>query len=354
LGEGFLSAAQEIARIRRGARLLGSGLSGLGGVAATLFGLVLVTFLIGRAMPIDPVIAIVGDHATPDVIAQVREQLGLDKPLIVQFAIYLRDLASGDLGRSVMTSQPVTADIAHFFPATLELATVAIIVAVLLGVPLGVLAAARQGSRFDHAVRVISLAGQSIPIFVLGLLAVLIFYVKLGVAPGTGQIDVAYEGMVPTVTGMLVVDAALDGQWDVFQDALAHLAMPSLILAYFSLSIIARMTRAFMLEALSGEYVVTARAKGLSGARILWRHGFGNITVPLITVIALAYAGLLEGAVLTETVFSWPGIGLYLTVSLLNADMNAVLGATLVIGCVYVGLNLLADLAYTLLDPRVR
>jgi peptide/nickel transport system permease protein len=296
----------------------------------------------------------VGDHAPPDVIAHVRVELGLDRPLYVQFGIYLRNLLSGDLGHSVMTSQPVTADIAHFFPATLELATVAIIIAIVLGVPLGVMAAARQGSRFDHAVRVISLAGQSIPIFVLGLLALLIFYVKLGIAPGTGQVDVAYEGMVPTVTGMLVVDSALDGQWDVFQDALAHLAMPALILAYFSLSIIARMTRAFMLDALAGEYIVTARAKGLSGARILWRHGFGNIAVPLITVIALAYAGLLEGAVLTETVFSWPGIGLYLTESLLNADMNAVLGATLVIGCVYVGLNLLADLAYKLLDPRVR
>jgi peptide/nickel transport system permease protein len=341
-------------RANRPLRLFGAGLSGATGVLVTLFGLVLVTFLIGRAMPIDPVIAIVGDHASPDVIANVRQELGLDRPLYVQFAIYLHNLLHGDLGRSVMTSQPVTEDIARYFPATLELATVAIVIAIVLGVPLGVMAAARQGSRFDHAVRVISLAGQSIPIFVLGLLALLIFYVKLGIAPGTGQIDVVYEGMVPDVTGMLVVDAALDGQWDAFQDALAHLAMPSLILAYFSLSIIARMTRAFMLDALAGEYIVTARAKGLSGARILWRHAFGNIAVPLITVIALAYAGLLEGAVLTETVFSWPGIGLYLTVSLLNADMNAVLGATLVIGCVYVGLNLLADLAYKLLDPRVQ
>jgi peptide/nickel transport system permease protein len=337
-------------RARGATRFLG----GVTGVIATLFGLVLVTFLIGRAMPIDPVIAIVGDHAPPEVIAKVTEQLGLNRPLYVQFAIYLRNLLGGDLGNSVMTSQPVTADIAHYFPATLELATVAIVIAIVLGVPLGVMAAARQGSRFDHAVRVISLAGQSIPVFVLGLLAILVFYVKLGIAPGTGQIDVAYDGMVPDVTGMLVVDAALDGQWDAFQDALAHLAMPALILAYFSLSIITRMTRAFMLDALAGEYIVTARAKGLSGTRILWRHGFGNIAVPLITVIALAYAGLLEGAVLTETVFSWPGIGLYLTVSLLNADMNAVLGATLVIGCVYVGLNLLADLAYKLLDPRVR
>lgn len=331
-----------------------ASLSSLASVPITLFGLILVTFLIGRAMPIDPVIAIVGDHAPPDVIARVRAELALDKPLPVQFWIYLEHLARGDLGSSVMTSRPVTTDIATFFPATLELATTAILIAILLGVPLGVFAARYQGSHFDHAVRVVSLAGQSVPIFVLGLLCLLFFYVKLGIAPGTGQQDVLFEGMVREVTGMRVLDAALAGDWDAFWDALAHLAQPALVLAYFSLSIITRMTRAFMLEALAGEYIVAARAKGLSDARILWRHAFGNIMVPLITVIALAYAGLLEGAVLTETVFSWPGIGLYLTGSLLNADMNAVLGATLVIGSVYVGLNLLADLAYRLLDPRVR
>ncbi len=323
-------------------------------VPITLFGLILVTFLIGRVMPIDPVIAIVGDHAPPDVIARVRDQLGLDKPLIVQFGIYLDRLLHGNLGSSVMTTHPVTQDIATYFPATFELATAAIILAVVIGIPLGVIAAARQGSRFDHIVRVVSLAGQSIPVFVLGLIFLLIFYVKLGIAPGTGQIDVLYDGMVDRVTGMLVVDAALENQWAVFWNALAHLAMPALILAYFSLAYITRMTRAFMLEALSGEYITTARAKGLSGTRILWYHAFGNIAVPLVTVIALAYAGLLEGAVLTETVFSWPGIGLYLTVSLLNADMNAVLGATLVIGLVYVILNMLADILYRVLDPRVR
>ena len=331
-----------------------ASLTGLSSVAITLFGLVLVTFLIGRAMPIDPILAIVGDHAPPDVVAKVRADLALDQPLFVQFWIYLVHLVHGDLGRSVMTQNLVTADIAHFFPATLELATTAIIIAIVIGVPLGVVAAARQGTRFDHVVRVISLAGQSVPIFVLGLLCLLVFYVKLGVAPGTGQQDVLYEGMVPDVTGMRVLDAALDGDWDAFWDAFAHLIQPALVLAYFSLSIITRMTRAFMLDALAGEYIVAARAKGLSPARILWRHAFGNIMVPLVTVIALAYAGLLEGAVLTETVFSWPGLGLYLTGSLLNADMNAVLGATLVVGMVYVGLNLLADLAYRLLDPRVR
>ena len=329
-------------------------LAGIASVPITLLGLVLVTFLIGRAMPIDPTIAIVGDHAPPDVIARVRVELGLDRPLYVQFGIYLNNLLHGDLGSSVMTSHPVTEDIAHFFPATLELATAAIIVAVIVGIPLGVFAAARQGSRFDHVVRVISLTGQSVPVFVLGLICLLVFYVKLGIAPGTGQLDVAYEGLVPRVTGMLVIDAAIAQDWDSFWDALAHLAQPALVLAYFSMAYITRMTRAFMIESLAGEYIITARAKGLSAARVLWRHGFGNIAVRLVTVLALAYAGLLEGAVITETVFSWPGIGLYLNVSLLNADMNAVLGATLVIGMVYLVLNLFADLAYRLLDPRVR
>jgi len=339
-----------IASLARARRVGGTFAS----LPVTLFGLILVTFLIGRVMPIDPVIAIVGDHAPPDVVAHVGEQLGLDRPLVVQFGIYMERLLHGNLGTSVMTSHPVTQDIATYFPATFELGTAAIILAIIVGIPMGVIAAARQGSRFDHFVRVISLAGQSIPVFVLALIFLLIFYVKLGIAPGTGQVDVMYDGMVDRITGMLVVDAAIEGQWAVFWDAMAHLAMPALILAWFSLAYITRMTRAFMLDALAGEYIVTARAKGLSASRILWRHAFGNIAVPLVTVIALAYAGLLEGAVLTETVFSWPGIGLYLTVSLLNADMNAVLGATLVIGCVYVVLNLLADTAYKLLDPRVR
>ncbi len=329
-------------------------LATLGSVAVTVFGLALVTFLIGRVGPIDPTIAIVGDHAPPDVIARVRLELGLNQPLPVQFLIYLKHLFAGDLGHSVMTGHPVTEDIARYFPATVELATTAIIVAMLLGIPLGVLAASRPGTWFDQWVRIVTLAGQSVPVFVLGLILLLVFYGKLGWAPGTGQQNVLYDGMVPRITGMLVVDALLDHDGEALWDALSHLALPAIVLAYFSLSTITRMTRAFMLDALSGEYIITARAKGLSGARILWRHAFGNIAVPLITVLALAYAGLLEGAVMTEVIFSWPGIGQYLTVSLLNADMNAVLGATLVIGCVYIALNMLADVAYRLFDPRVR
>jgi peptide/nickel transport system permease protein len=325
-----------------------------GSLLITLFGLVLVTFLIGRVMPIDPVIAIVGDHAPEDVVARVRAEMGLDRSLVVQFAIYVIRLLHGDLGRSVMTSHLVTEDIARYFPATIELATCAIVVATLIGVPLGVLAAVRQGSKFDQAIRVVCLTGHSIPVFLLGLLSLLVFYAKLGWAPGTGRADVAFEGMVPVITGFLTIDSLAAGDWDSFTDALAHLAQPVGVLAFFSMAYITRMTRAFMLDALSAEYIITARAKGLSSLRVIWRHAFGNIAVRLVTVLALTYAGLLEGAVVTETVFSWPGLGQYLTVSLLNADMNAVLGATLVVGLAYMLLNTLADAAYRLLDPRVR
>jgi peptide/nickel transport system permease protein len=334
---------------RRFGRLAGTASS----LLITLFGLVLVTFLIGRVMPIDPVIAIVGDHAPEDVIARVRVELGLDKPLVIQFGIYVWQLLHGDLGHSVMTSNTVVQDIQRYFPATIELATYAIIIATLIGVPLGVLAAVRAGSKTDIGIRILCLAGHSIPIFLLALMSLLVFYAKLGWAPGTGRADVGFEGMDPVVTGFLTIDTALAQDWDAFHDALAHLAQPAGVLAYFSMAYIARMTRAFMLDALAGEYVITARAKGLSSLRVIWRHAFGNIAVRLITVLALTYAGLLEGAVVTETVFSWPGLGQYLTVSLLNADMNAVLGATLVVGLIYMALNLLADALYKLLDPRV-
>jgi peptide/nickel transport system permease protein len=334
---------------RRFGRLAGTASS----LLVTLFGLVLVTFLIGRVMPIDPVIAILGDHAPEDVVARVRVELGLDKPLYIQFGIYVWHLLHGDLGHSVMTSNTVVQDIQRYFPATIELATYAIIIATLIGVPLGVLAAVRAGSKTDIGIRILCLAGHSIPIFLLALMSLLVFYAKLGWAPGTGRADVGFEGMDPVVTGFLTIDTALAQDWDAFHDALAHLAQPAGVLAYFSMAYIARMTRAFMLDALAGEYVITARAKGLSSLRVIWRHAFGNIAVRLITVLALTYAGLLEGAVVTETVFSWPGLGQYLTVSLLNADMNAVLGATLVVGLIYMALNLLADALYKLLDPRV-
>lgn len=323
-------------------------------IPITLFGLVLITFLIGRVVPIDPVLAVVGDRAPQKVVERTRHEMGLDQPLPQQFVHYVVELAQGNLGRSVMTSNSVTTDIARFFPATLELSSVALIIATLVGVPLGVYAAVRQGSWVDQIIRVVCLSGHSIPVFVLALLALLIFYATLGWAPGPGRQDVLYQDMVPQVTGVLLIDAALAMDWDALRDAVAHLALPALVLAAFNMAYIARMTRAFMLDSLRGEYIVTARAKGLSATTIIWRHGFGNILVRLVTVLALTYAGLLEGAVLTETIFSWPGLGQYLTGSLLNADMNAVLGATLVVGLSYVILNLFADLMYRVLDPRVR
>lgn len=326
----------------------------LASVGLTLLGLVVITFLIGRVMPIDPVIAAVGDNAPQDVVERARLEMGLDQPLLVQFFHYVMQLLHGDLGRSILTKNPVISDIARYFPATLELATAAVIVAAAIGIPLGVWAAVKQGTWIDQTIRVICLAGHSVPVFVLALLCLLIFYAGLGIAPGPGRQDIVFQDMVPHVTGLLTVDSLIAGDWDAFWDALAHMVQPVCILAYFSMAYITRMTRAFMLDALRGEYVVTARAKGLSSTTVIWGHAFPNVGVQLVTVLALTYAGLLEGAVVTETVFSWPGLGQYLTVSLMNADMNPVMGATLLVGLVYVGLNLLADAVYRQLDPRVR
>ncbi|NUB28458.1 ABC transporter permease subunit [Azospirillum brasilense] len=331
----------------RGAGLLVS-------VALTVLGLLLVTFLIGRVVPIDPVIAVVGDRVSADTYARVRQELGLDLPLWQQFLRYVGDVLQGDFGTSVLTSRPVLEDILRVFPATLELATAALVVGVLLGIPAGVMAAVHRGRWPDHLIRVIGLIGHSIPIFWLGLMALLVFYARLDWAPGPGRVDVFYEGLVDPVTGIITADALLAGESDVFWNALPHLVLPAGILGLYSVAYIARMTRSFMLDQLRQEYITTARVKGMSEARVIWRHALGNIAVPLTTVVALSYASLLEGSVLTETVFAWPGLGLYITNSLLSADMNAVLGGTLVVGAVFIGLNLLSDLLYRLLDPRAR
>ena len=323
-------------------------------VALTYLGLLAVTFFIGRVIPVDPVLAIVGDRAPEHVVQRVREELGLNKPLVTQFGIYLRKAAQGDFGTSVLTANPVLEDIKKTFPATLELATVGILIGAGIGVPLGVWAAVRRGGAADHAVRVMGLVGYSVPIFWLGLMALVLFYAKLGWVAGPGRIDVAFEYSVQRVTGLLLLDAAIAGEWEAFRNALSHLALPGALLGYFSLAYISRMTRSFMLNELGQEYIVAARAKGLSEARIIWRHALRNAMVPLVTVIALSYAGLLEGSVLTETVFAWPGLGLYITNSLQNADMNAVLGGTLVVGSVFIALNLFSDVLYRLLDPRTR
>nr|WP_281359567.1 ABC transporter permease [Usitatibacter rugosus] len=322
-------------------------------VAFTLLGLAALTFFIGRVMPVDPVTALVGDQADQQTYRAVYERLGLDKPIAVQFGYYLRDIATGNFGTAITTGHPVIEDIKRVFPATLELATLALLGGVLLGVPLGVAAAVWKGRWADHVVRFFGLVGYSVPHFWLGLIALVIFYAKLGWIGGSGRLSLGFVDAVPDVTGMILVDALLDRNTEVFVDALRHIVMPALILATTSMAYLSRMTRSFMLEQLSQEYVVTARIKGLSEWGVTF-HAFRNIGVQLLTIIVLAYGGLLDGAVLTETVFGWPGFGQYLTSGLLAGDMNVVLTCTLLVGVIFLALNLLSDVLYRTLDPRTR
>ncbi|GGX68138.1 peptide ABC transporter permease [Tateyamaria omphalii] len=326
----------------------------LGSIAVTMLGLLFVTFIIGRVMPIDPVLAIVGERASQSTYDAVFLELGLDKPLVVQFGYYIWDVLHLDFGTSLLNARPVSEDIARVFPATLELATLGIFIGIVIGVPLGVVAAARKGSWIDQVARVLALVGYSMPIFWLGLMGLLVFYGILGWVGGPGRVGIFYVDVVPSVTGLILVDAALDGNWDVFKDAFSHIILPASLLGYFSLAYISRMTRSFMLEQLSAEYITTARVKGMSEWDVIWKHAFKNIRVQLITVIALSYANLLEGSVLTEIIFSWPGIGSYITTALLSADMNAVLGGTVVVGLIFILLNIFSDLLYKIFDPRAK
>ena len=333
--------------IRRIANLLFSML-------LTFLGLTCVTFFIGRIIPIDPVLAIVGDKASRDTYMQVYYELGMDKPIYVQYWRYLMKVLHGDFGNSVITSHPVLEDLLHVFPATLELSLLALIIGVVFGIPLGVVAATHRGKWQDQVVRFGSLLGYSMPVFWLGLIGLLLFYAKLGWVEGPGRIDVSYDDIVTPITGLITVDSLIEGEYDVFWNAISHLMLPASILGYLSLAYVARMTRSFMLGQLKQEYVLATLAKGLSPFRVVWVHALGNVWVPLVTVIALTFGSLLEGAVLTETVFAWPGLGLYMKNSLFNADLNAVLGGTMLIGVCYIGLNLLSDVLYPLVDPRAR
>lgn len=335
---------------------LGRNLRSISGVllalALTLLGLLIVTFFIGRVMPIDPVLKVVGERATQAQYDAARIAMGLDKPLWQQFLTYVGQVLSGDFGRSTSTGHPVIEDLRRVFPATLELASLGTLIGLSIGVPLGVIAAARRGGWIDQIARVVALVGYSMPIFWLGLMGLLLFYGILGWVGGPGRQGIIYDGMVPEVTGMILIDSLLSGDWGAFRDAFSHIILPASLLGYFSLAYISRMTRSFMLEQLSSEYIITARVKGLSERRVIWGHAFRNILVPLITVIALSFASLLEGSVFTEIVFSWPGLGQYITKALLAGDMNAVLGGTVLIGTCFVVLNIVSDILYRLLDPR--
>lgn len=323
-------------------------------IFTTLFGLLVITFVVGRMVPADPVIAVIGDQADQATYERVYKQMGLDRPLYVQFATYIGNVARLDFGQSHVTKNPVASDLARVFPATLELATLATIIGAGLGIPLGIISAVRRGTWVDHLARIVGLLGHSTPIFWLGTIVILVFYAKFGLIPGSGRLDVYNEGLVEGPTNSILVDAILAGEWEVFRDALLHVAAPALILGYAAMAYLSRMSRSFMLEQLRQEYVLTARAKGLGQRAIIWRHAFRNIRVQLLTIVALAYCGLLDGTVLIETVFAWPGLGQYLTSALFFADMNAVLGSVLLIGIISIAINLLSDLTYRFLDPRTR
>jgi peptide/nickel transport system permease protein len=326
----------------------------VGTIAVTLLGLLLLTFFIGRLMPADPVRAIVGEDATRETYEQVYRSLGLDRPLWEQFACYLGDVFTGNFGTSIRTGQPVIQDILHVMPATIELATFAILIGAGLGVPLGVLAAVNKDRWLDHVVRVFSLFGHSMPIFWTGMIALIVFYAHLELVGGSGRMDQFYIGLVEEHTGFLLIDSLIAGEMDVFWSAVNHIILPAALLGYSSSAYITRMTRSFMLDQLGQEYVTTARVKGLSRNQTIWQHAFVNIRVQLVTIIALAYGSLLEGAVLIETVFAWPGFGQYLTNNLITGDMNAVMTCVLIVGVIFIGLNLLSDVLYRIFDPRTR
>ncbi|WP_141684014.1 ABC transporter permease [Rhizobium sp. AC44/96] len=322
--------------------------------ALTLLGLAIVTFAMTRLSPIDPALQMVGDHASQSTYEQARLELGLDQPVPMQFLRYLQTTLAGNLGQSISTGQPVAKDIARTFPATIELATAAILLATVIGLALGIAAAARQGTWVDSVARFVSLFGYSVPIFWLGLLMLLLFYARLHWAPGPGRADVVFQYTVKSVTGFALIDSWMSGKTGAFRDVLAHLALPAIVLALHATAAISRLTRAAILTELGQEYVTTARAKGANLRRIVFVHVLPNISGTLLTVIALSYAGLLEGAVLTETVFAWPGIGRYLTTAMFAGDTPAILGATLVVGASFVLLNALTDLGVARINARGR
>ncbi|MFP9139209.1 ABC transporter permease [Devosia sp. XGJD_8] len=323
-------------------------------IATTLFGLLVITFVVGRLVPADPVIAVIGDQADRETYQRVYVMMGLDQPIYMQFFNYLRDVVTLNFGQSHLTKNPVILDLARVLPATIELAGLSILIGAGLGIPLGIVAATQKGKWIDQVARVVGLVGYSTPIFWLGTLVLLLFYAQLGWIPGSGRIDIYNEGLVEGPTRSLLLDSILAGEWEVFWSALHHLITPALILGYASMAYISRMSRSFMLEQLGQEYVLTARAKGLPRRSVVWGHAFRNIRVQLLTIVTLAFCGLLEGTVLIETVFAWPGLGQYLTTALLYADMNAVLGAVLVIGLFSIVINLLSDVVYRFVDPRTR
>ncbi|MER5325876.1 MULTISPECIES: ABC transporter permease [Streptosporangium] len=318
-------------------------------------GITLVTFVLTNLVPGDPVSANLGQRALgdPAIVAQWRAEHGLDKPLPQQYLMHLQGVVQGDLGTSQQSHRPVMDDLAESVPATLELAGAAILISLVAGVAFGVVAALRRDRLSDHLLRVLSLIGISVPTFWLALMAFYVFFYRLQVTPGSGRIDPTMSPP-PQVTGLYTIDSALAGQWDVFASAVGHLITPALVLALYTIGLLTRFTRSAVLEVLGQDYVRAARAKGLPGRVILFRYVLRSALVPIITVAGLAFGSLLSGTVLVEAIFAWPGVGQYAYKSATTLDLPAVMGVGLVVGGVYLVINLIVDVLYGVIDPRVR
>ena len=327
----------------------------LGLMALSILGVTLISFLIAHAVPADPIVSNLGQQASerPEIVQAFREKWGLDRPLHAQYLAFVGNILRGELGTSINTRRAITKDLAQFLPATIELATAAVLFALLVGLPLGVVAAIRRDGPVDHVARLVSLVGVSIPIFWLATVSLVVFYATLHWTVGPGRLGPQIDSPL-RLTGFFTIDAALAGDWRTFRDAASHLILPGLVLASSVMGLVTRVTRSSMLDALSQDYLRTARAKGLREARIVGRHALRNALIPTVTVLGLAYGGLLSGAVMTETIFAWPGLGRYAFQSAVTNDFPAIMGVTFVIGVMYTLVNLVVDLLYGWLDPQIR
>ncbi len=322
-------------------------------IIPVVFGVTLCVFLLSHAIPGDPARMIAGQKASEQTIENIRKMYGLDQPLYVQYFRYMSDLARGDLGMSIRNQRPVSEDLRDFFPATLELSLAAMLLCLTVGLPLGMVAAVWRNKWPDHVTRVFSVVGVSTPVFWLGLMLLLVFYKNLDILPGSGRLNVFLfppEG----VTGLYTLDALLAGDFEVFFDALAHLVLPAFCVSYVYLAIITRIVRSSMIQALEQDYVVTARANGLSEWRVVGGHALKNSLIPTITIVGLSIGELLGGAVLTETIFGWPGMGKYVVDSVNALDFPAIMGFTLVVSLAYVIINLCVDVLYAVVNPQIR
>jgi len=322
----------------------------------TLFGLIIITFILAYIIPGDPARLMAGPFAPHEQVEEIRKELGLDKPIHEQFLLYMGRLLRGDLGISVHTRRPVIEDIKEYFAATFELTTVSIIIGLIIGIPLGVLSAYKKDKIPDHLARLFSLSDDSKPQFWLVLMLQLIFCSQLGMLPSGGRVDyqVLDQSPLTHITGLYLLDSLLTGNLPVFINCLQHIILPAMCLSYASLAVITRMLRANMLEVIREDYIVTAKAYGFPDRKILFKYALKNALIPTVTIVSLSYAYSLAGAFVVESVFSWPGLGRYAAFSIINSDYPAIMGVTLLVGLLYTIINLVVDISYLLIDPRIR